>query len=122
MAEALWAGYGRKQKAFLTKITVYFAQKGLFHKEQSFETGLALGVRFYQSWKMNGRSLGTSGGWRGTHWFLSWAAPPFKRSSGGGQKSLTQLVEGRRWQAGWEGTDPPGEHRPGCRITGSHTR
>ena len=74
MAEALWAGYGRKQKAFLTKITVYFAQKGLFHKEQSFETGLALGVRFYQSWKMNGRSLGTSGGWRGTHWFSFWAA------------------------------------------------
>ena len=38
-----------KQKAFLTKNTVYFAQKGLFHKEQSFETGLALGVRFYQN-------------------------------------------------------------------------
>ena len=45
-----------KQKAFLTKNTVYFAQKGLFHKEQSFETGLALGVRFYQSWK-NERSV-----------------------------------------------------------------
>ena len=85
MAEALWAGYGRKQKAFLTKITVYFAQKGLFHKEQSFETGLALGVRFYQSWE-NERSVTWDVRWVAWHTLtLVLGCPPFKRSPGGGQ-------------------------------------
>ena len=105
--------------------TVYFAQRtGLFTENKVFETGLAIRgqvlskLRNERSLDHLGRQVG-GGAHTGA---LSCAAPPFKRSSGGGQKSLTQLVEGRRWQAGWEGTDPPGEDRQGCHITGSHTR
>ena len=115
----------RTKRIFCIMNTMYFAQRtGLFTENKVFETGLAIRgqvlskLRNERSLDHLGRQMG-GGAHTGA---LSCAAPPFKRSSGGGQKSLTQLVERRRWQAAWEGTDPPGEHRPGCRITGSHTR
>ena len=105
--------------------TMYFTQRtGLFTENKVFETGLAIRGQVL-SRLGNERSLdhlGRQVGGGAHTGALSCAALPFKRSCGGGQPSLTQMVERRRWQAAWEGTDPPGEHRPGSRITGSHTR
>ena len=79
--------------------TVYFAQKkGLFTENKVFETGLALRGQVLSKLE-NERSLdhlGRQMGGEAHTGALSCAAPPFKRNSGGGQKSLTQLVEGRR--------------------------
>ena len=105
--------------------TVYFAQRtGLFTENKVFETGLAIRGQVLSKLR-NERSLdhlGRQVGGRAHTGALSCAALPFKRSCGGGQQSLTQLEERRRWQAAWEDTDPPGEHRPGSRLTGTHTQ
>ena len=104
---------------------MYFAQRtGLHTENKVFETGLAIRgqvlskLRKERSLDQVGRQVG-GGAHTGA---LFWAALPFKQSCGGGQQSLTQLEGRQRWQAAWEDTDPPGEHRPGSRLTGTHTQ
>ena len=115
----------RTKRVFCIMNTVYFAQRtGLFTENKVFETGLAIRGQVLSKLR-NERSLdhlGRQVGGRAHTGALSCAALPFKRSCGGGQQSLTQLEERRRWQAAWEDTDPPGEHRPGSRLTGTHTQ
>ena len=68
---------GENKRTFLTKNTVYFAQKGLFHKEQSFETGLALGGQVLSKLE-NERLVTWDVGWVAWHTLvLVLGCPPF---------------------------------------------